>query len=36
MVNDVGKNIEEYVTLDVRGLPHSIYQKRISGEKAGG
>jgi hypothetical protein len=28
--------IEEWVTLDIRGLPHSIYQMRILGAEAGG
>jgi hypothetical protein len=30
------RNIEEWITLDIRGLPHSVYQKRILGAEAGG
>jgi hypothetical protein len=30
------RNIEELVTLNTRGLPHSTYQKRILGAEAGG
>jgi hypothetical protein len=30
------RNIEEWVTLDIRGLPHSIFQMRILGAEAGG
>jgi hypothetical protein len=34
--HDANKHIEEYLMLDVKGLPYSVYQKRILGEKAGG
>jgi hypothetical protein len=36
ITNISGRNIEELVTLNTRGLPHSIYQKRILGAEAGG
>ena len=35
-VSNLDRNIEEWIILDVRGLPHSIYQKRILGAEAGG
>jgi hypothetical protein len=35
-LNNLDRNVEECITLDVRGLPYSIYQKRTLEEKAGG
>jgi hypothetical protein len=35
-VNNLERYIEEWLTLDLRGLPHSTYQKRILGAEAGG
>ena len=34
--NISGRNIEELVALDIRGLLHRIYKKRIFGVKIGG
>jgi hypothetical protein len=35
-MNGITRNIEEWIALEVRGQPCSIYQKRIFGGKAGG
>jgi hypothetical protein len=34
--NILRRNIEELATLDIRGMPHIIYQNRILGAEAGG
>jgi hypothetical protein len=35
-MNDITRNIEEWIALEVQGQPCSISQKRILGGKAGG
>jgi hypothetical protein len=35
-MTNLARNIEEWVTVDARGITHSTYQKRILGAEAGG
>jgi hypothetical protein len=35
-VNNLERNLEEWIILNALGLPNCIYQKRILGAKAGG
>ncbi|HKZ88342.1 MAG TPA: hypothetical protein VJ066_04175 [Candidatus Bathyarchaeia archaeon] len=35
-LNNAGKNVAEWITKDTKGLPYSIFQKRILEAKQGG
>jgi hypothetical protein len=35
-VNNLDRKIDEWIILDARGLPHSIFEKRILEAKTGG
>ena len=36
LMNISQRNMEELITIDTRGLPHSVYQKRIVEVEVGG